>query len=58
MLAIREAVAAEATGDLDLQDLRIGVRHLAEAHSQLGYSTLDTHPVEDCGKPKRRGWWG
>ena len=58
MLAIREAVAAEATGEVNLQNLCISLRHLAEAYSQLGYGTLDPQPLEDGGKPKRRGWWG
>ena len=53
MLAIREAVAAGQSAE---DDLRVGLRHFAEAYAQLGFGALDTAPV-DGARPRRRSWW-
>ena len=53
MLAIRDAVAAGQSAE---DDLRVGLRHFAEAYAQLGFGTLDTAAV-DGARQRRRSWW-
>ncbi len=61
VLAIREAISAgrgELTGDADDYDLRIALRHFAEAADQLGYDAFDDTPYIAAAPPSaKRSWW-
>ncbi len=57
MLAIREAIASGRIEAAD--DLRVGLRHFAEAYAQLGLGQFDPAPwANPDEQPRRRAWWG
>ena len=57
VLAIREAITADRIDEAD--DLRVALRHVAEAAGQLSYDYFDDSPyAPPVEQPQRRSWWG
>jgi len=56
VLAIREAIVADRIDEAD--DLRVALRHVAEAAEQLGYDDFNDSPyLPPSEEPRRRSWW-